>query len=210
MQIYGYPGTRSLRALWAAEEVGAAYEFTVVDLTRGEHRQAEFLSLNPAGKVPVLVEGDLVLSESAAICTYLGDRYPDAGLLPGRGAQAPMRAQCHQWCCFVIGELEQPLWTLAKHTYVLPQPQRVSAVRDTARWEFGLAAQALARALADREYMVGDRFTVADLLIANTLSWARRAHLALNDDRLERYADRLLSRPALARAREREQAAVNR
>jgi glutathione S-transferase len=204
IKIYGCPRTRSTRAVWAAEEVGIEYELIKLELMQGEHRSPEFLALNPGGKVPVLVDGDLVLSESGAIVTYLGALAPRSGLVPEGDRRR--RALYDKWCFFVIGELEQPLWTLSKHSFALPREQRVEAVLDTARWEFARAAEALSRELGDREYVTGDGFTMADILVAHTLAWAAAVKLGPEQDNLDRYAQRLLARPALARARAREDA----
>lgn len=203
LKVYGCPNTRSARVVWTLEEIGVDYDYVKVDLLKGEGRKPPYIDLNPGGKVPTLVDGDLVLSESAAICTYLGDKFPAPGLLPGPGTQA--RALCSQWCFFVIGELEQPLWTIAKHRFALPEKWRVPTVLETARWEFSVAAKVLSAGLGEREFIVGDRFTVADILVAHTLNWARSVEVPLGYERLEAYADRILARPALARARTREQ-----
>lgn len=85
--LYGCPGTRSFRAVWAMEEAGASYEYVKIDLAAGEGRRSSFRRLNPGGKVPVLAEGDFVLPESAAICTYIGDRFPDSRLTPPAGTR---------------------------------------------------------------------------------------------------------------------------
>jgi glutathione S-transferase len=82
MRLYGFGGTRSLRALWALRELDAEFEFVPVNLLAGEHRRPDFLRLNPAGKIPVLVDGDVLLTESAAIVMYLAEKYRDKGLLP--------------------------------------------------------------------------------------------------------------------------------
>ena len=116
------------------------------------------------------------------------------------------RARYNQWCYFVLSELEQPLWTMAKHRFALPERRRVPAVLATAHWEFTVAAKVLAAGLGRREFIVDDRFTAADILIAHTLAWARAFELPLEHDHLAAYAERLLARPAWARAREREQA----
>jgi glutathione S-transferase len=204
--LYAFPQTRATRAVWTLEEADLPYELVLVNLMKGEQRRAEYLALNPSGKVPTLVDGDFVLCESGAICTYLAERSPTARLAPPAGSRA--RACYDRWCFFVIGELEQPLWTIAKHTFALPEKLRVPAVIDTARQEFARATSALAQGLGDREYAVGDAFTAADIMLAHTLNWARGSQLPLGDERLEAYADRQLSRPALARARAREQAAM--
>jgi len=203
IKIFGAPTTRSSRVLWALEEIGTDYDYVKVDLMRGEGRKPPYIDLNFGGKVPTLVEGDLVLSESAAICTYLGDRFPESGLVPAVGTAE--RALYNKWCFFVIGELEQPLWTMAKHRFALPEKRRVPAVMDTALWEFSVAAKVLQVGLEEREFLVGGRFTAADILVAHTLSWAQAFKVSLEPENLQTYAQRMLERPALARAREREQ-----
>ncbi len=147
-----------------------------------------------------------MLTESGAICTYLGDRFPATGLTPQVGSRE--RARYNQWCYFVLSELEQPLWTIGKHTFALPEQRRAPVVLETARWEFSVAAKVLAEGLGRREFIVGNRFTAADILVAHTLGWAQAVKLPLEHDNLESYAARLLARPAWARAREREQAEV--
>jgi glutathione S-transferase len=205
MQVYGFPNTRSTRVTWALEEAGAEYGYTAVDLTKGEHRKPEFLKVNPGGKVPVLIDGDLVLTESAAICTYIGEKFPASGLVP---TQATDRAHYFQWCFFAMSELETPLWTMAKYTRLLPEERRIPAVAETCVWEFQRAANVLAQHMEGREYAVGDHFTAADILLGGTLNWARANKIALRSPTLEAYADRLSARPALVRAREREAKAI--
>lgn len=202
VKIYGCPRTRSTRAVWAAEEAGIDYELHKLSLMQGEHRSSEFLLLNPAGKVPVLVDGPLVLSESGAILNYIGALAPLTGLVPE--GDPPLRAIYDKWCCFVLSELEQPLWTLSKHTFALPRERRVRAVLDTARWEFARAAAVLSEGLGSRAYVAGERFTMADILVAHTLAWATAVKLPPQQPNLDDYARRMLERPALARARARE------
>ena len=147
MKLYGCPNSRSLRAAWALEEAAAEYEYVHVDLFKGAARTPEFLALNPAGKVPVLVDGELTLTESGAIIDYIGEKFPASGLAP-RNAAA--RANCLRWMFFAQTELEQPLWTIAKHRFALPKDKRIAGIEATARWEFALAAKLLDGALADR------------------------------------------------------------
>ena len=204
LTVYGCANTRSSRVLWALEEAGAEYEYVAVDLRAGAGWKPEYLALNPGGKVPTLVDGELVLTESAAICTYIGDRFPASRLTPPVGS--PERAHYDQWCYFVLSELEQPLWTMAKHLFALPERRRVPAVLDTARWEFAMAAKVLAAGLGQREFIVGDHFTAADILIGHTLTWALAFELPLEQGHLKTYVERLLARPAWARVHEREEA----
>lgn len=203
-QVYGMPRTRSTRVVWALEELEAEYEFHLVDLMKREGQSPEFLKLNPFGKIPVLIDGDLVLTESAAICTYLGDKYPQSGLVPVSGTRE--RAIYDQWSYFVMTELEQPLWTIAKHRFSLPEEKRVPAILDVALWEFQRAAAVLADYLEGREYLVGAAFTMVDILAAHSLLWARAYKLPHNCERLDRYTQQISERAAFSRAREREAA----
>lgn len=203
LKVYGCPNTRSNRVTWALEEAGAAYAYHKMDLSAGAGRAPDYLALNPGGKVPTLVDGELILTESAAICTYIGDCFPASGLTPPVGSVE--RAHYNQWCFFVMSELEQPLWTIAKHRFALPEKRRVPAIIETAHWEWGVAAKILAGGLGEREFLVGGRFTAADILAAQTLAWARAYKIPLDPAGLDAYADRLLARPALVRARSREQ-----
>ena len=107
MKLYEFGPTRSIRARWTLQELGVDFEPVTVNLTAGEHRRPEFLEINPAGKLPVLVDGDLVLTESVAITLYLAEKYPDRGLVP---ADLKQRAQVNRWLLFTATELEQPLW----------------------------------------------------------------------------------------------------
>ena len=199
MKLYGYRNGRTLRALWALEEAAVAYDFVEVDIVRGEGRSPWYLQIHPEGKVPVLVDEGAVISESAAICLHLADKYPAARLLPAPGTAA--RSQCYKWISFVLTELEPPLWAIAKHRFVLPVEQRVPAAIDTASWEFAGAARVLADGLGTRRFLTADHLTVADVLAAHTLMWARSARLRFSDDRLAHYLEGLLERPALTQAR---------
>ncbi len=203
IQLYGCPRSRSLRAVWALEEAGVQYDYRFVNLSAGEGRQPAYLALNPGGKVPLLIDGDLTLTESFAICSYVGDCHPDSGLVPPLGSTE--RAQYNRWCAFVIGELEQPLWTLGKHRFALPEKVRVPDIQATAAWEWSKAVAVLAQGLGTRDTMVGAGFTAADILVAHTLAWARAFEVPLEHSSLTDYADRVLARPACARAQAREQ-----
>ena len=205
IKIYGKPATRSTRALWALEEAGADYEFIPIDL-RGKAKQDAYLKLNPGGKIPTLVHDDLVLTESAAICTYIGDLFPDSKLVPA--GNSIDRSLYNQHCYFAMTELEQPLWSLAKHRFALPKEFRIRDMITTATYEFEKALDVFSLRLGNRKYLVDDNFTCADLITASILKWAaqggKRA-LSLRHDNIERYLDRIFDREALIRVQKREQ-----
>jgi len=133
--------------MWGLKELDADFEFVPVNLAVGEHRRPEFLRLNPAGKVPVLVDGDLVLTESAAIVMYLADKYREKQLLP---ADLNERAQAYRWTLFAVTELEQPLWRMTRHTFLYPEAKRLPQDITLAREEFTAMATILDRHMEGR------------------------------------------------------------
>jgi glutathione S-transferase len=196
MKLYEFGPTRSLRPRWMLQELGLDFEAISVDIPAHEHHKAEYLELNPAGKVPVLVDGDLVLSESAAIVLYLADRYGDHGFLPTDPRQ---RAEAYRWILFAVTELEQPLWRIARHTSLYPEQDRSPADVALARRDFLPMAAVLERHMKGRAYVVGDRVTAADFVIAYTLDWAGEAQLLDEFPTLRAYLERMYARPRAPR-----------
>ena len=166
MKLYGFPPTRSIRVLWTLRELDVEFEFVNVDPTKGEHRRPEFLAVNPAGKLPVLVDGDFILTESVAIVLYLAEKYPEKGLLPS-GVRA--RAEVYRWLLFAATELEQPLWRITRHTSLYPPEKRLAAEIPIARQDFLDMAAVLEKHMDGRQFLVGDNVTVADFVAAYTL-----------------------------------------
>lgn len=193
MELYGIASSRARRALWTLVEAGAEFSFHKVDLAAGDHLEPAFLAINPNGKVPALVDGDLTLFESAAICNYIAGKFPQARLLPQPDTKEA--ALCQQWMFWVVGELEQPLWSMGKHRFALPAEQRLVRMLEVAAFEWQRPAAVLADHLDGREYMVGESFTVADIMVAHTLNWARGFEVALGSSVAETYLDRMIARP---------------
>jgi glutathione S-transferase len=192
MKLYGFGPTRSLRALWSLRELGAEFEFEVVNLLAGEHQRPEFLRLNPAGKLPVLVDGDLVITESAAIVLYLAEKYPQSKLLP---ADLKTRAQVYRWVMFAMTELEQPLWRITRHTALLPQDERLPQDVALAREDFTRMATVFERHMAGRTFIVGDAPTAADCVTAYLMDWANEQGLLEGKPNLQAYLKRMYDRP---------------
>jgi glutathione S-transferase len=193
MKLYGFGPTRSLRALWGLRELGVDFEFVPVKLPAGENRRPDFLALNPAGKLPVLVDGDSVITESAAIVLYLAEKYPEKKLLP---ANLKERAQVYRWIMFAMTELEQPLWRIAKHTFILPEDKRLPQDVALAGEDFSAMARVLERHMEGREFIVGDRITAADCVTAYLMDWADEQHLLDGFPNLRAYLGRMYARAA--------------
>ena len=192
MKLYEFAPTRSIRARWTLQELGVDFEAVAIDLVAGENRKPEFLALNPAGKVPVLVDGDLVLTESVTIVWYLAEKYADRGLLPADLAQ---RTQVHRWLLFAVTELEQPLWRIAKHVHLYPPDQRLPAEVNNAGQDFKAMARVLDEHMRGRNYVVGDAATIADFVTAYTLDMAHEASVLGDFPQLVAYMERMYDRP---------------
>ena len=182
---------RPIRVAWMLEELGEPYEITT--MTREEGKGEEHRARHPLGRVPVLEDGGGFVFESAAICLHLADLYPDAGLAPPPGTHE--RALLYQWTIFAPAELEPPLLEAAM------QAQRDPDRAATARRRFDDAAGAVSSALDGSDYLVGGRFTVADVLVGSTVAFSERIGFA--DElpaHLRDYLARLAKRPAYQRA----------
>jgi glutathione S-transferase len=206
IKVYGFPNSRSLRITWLLEELGLDYAYQLIDFSKGDNRSPAFLAINPCGKVPVIEDDALVMFESAAIVSYLADKYSDSTLIPVGGST--QRGLFEQWSYFAACELEQPLWTIGKHKFALPADQRVKEIFPTAAWEFQKALALLSQGLGDQEYMLGDQFSAVDILIAHTLNWGVKFGQPVEQDNLNAYLKRVISRPAMAKALARETAAL--
>ena len=192
MKLYEFGPTRSTRARWTLQELGVDFESVVVDLVRGDHRRPEFLALNPAGKVPVLVDGDVVLNESVAIVLYLADKYADRGLIP---RDAAGRGEVYRWLLFAATELEQPLWRITRNTRLYPEERRQPTDVAIAGEEFQAMAAVLDAHLHGREFVAGKDVTVADFATAYTLDWGDLVGLLGRFPRLIDYMARMYARP---------------
>lgn len=192
MKLYEFGPTRSIRARWMLQELGSDFEAVTIDLQAHAHRNPEYLELNPAGKVPVLVDGDLVLTESVAIVLYLAEKYAERGFLP---ADMQLRAEAYRWILFAVTELEQPLWRIARHTTLYPRQDRLPADVPLARRDFLPMAAVLESHMQGRAYVVGDCVTAADFVVAYTLDWAGEASLLGECPALRSYVERMYARP---------------
>ncbi|HET7222176.1 MAG TPA: glutathione S-transferase family protein [Rhodanobacteraceae bacterium] len=192
MKLYGQAPSRALRVLWLLNELGIDYEQVLIDPDSEEARSPEFRALNPTGKVPVLVDGDMVLTESAAIQIYLAEKFPASGLIPGDIVE---RAQMYRWIFFLVTEIEQPLWRIARNTVIYPEEQRIPADIEIATRECKEMLAVLEKHMQRRKYLVGNRLSVADLNAAYTLDWAGFADMLGDAPALRAYVERMYARP---------------
>ena len=192
--FYTHPMSRGRIVRWMLEELGQPYLTQVLDYDT-TMKGAEYLAVNPMGKVPAIKHGDIVVTEAAAICAYLADAFPQAGLAPPLGDKA--RGPYFRWMFFAAGPMES---TIANKSlgFVVPDDRRA-----TAGWgAYEDLMTALETAVTGREFLAGDRFTAADVYFGASLGWgiqfaAIEARPALAD-----YLARVSARPAASRARE--------
>ncbi|WP_394129090.1 glutathione S-transferase family protein [Shewanella maritima] len=192
--LYGTPKSRALRVSWLLEELGVDWQFSFLNFAKGDNRSDSFLAMNPSGKMPVITDGDMVVTESAAIMRYLAERYGNGAFLPEPGTESA--AKHHQWVSFIITELEQPLWSMGKHRFALPEEQRLAEMLPVAKFEFDRAAAIAESWTPESGYILGDKVTIADILLAHTLMWATVFEQDL-PPKLTAFRDRMQLRPAL-------------
>ncbi len=179
LKIYGIARSRAFRTLWMAQELGLAYEHVPVDMADGGTRRPEFLALNPNGHIPVIDDDGFRLWESMAINLYLAKKYgsgPD-GLYPQRLED---EARAWQWSFWGMTEIERPILTALFNRALLPEDRRNAEAADEAERALAAPLKVLDGALAPAPYLLGERFTVADLNVASILSWARPAQIDLS------------------------------
>src|SRR5689334_9423574 len=154
LTLYHSTQSRSVRPRWLLEEIGAPYELVRLNLGTQENKRPEYLRINPNGTVPALVDGDHALFESAAICQYLADRFPEKRLAPPVGT--PARGLYYQWIHYAMATLEPPIVTLFLHTIRLPEPDRNPTLVAEARARLAAGLDVVEPALAGREFILGN------------------------------------------------------
>ncbi|WP_170406310.1 glutathione S-transferase family protein [Ruegeria arenilitoris] len=185
-KIYGRIQSRASRVIWLLEELGQDYEW----IDAGPH-DPRVLDLNGTGKIPVLHDGDAVISDSAAIMTYLADKHR-AFTYP---AGTPERAEQDSLLHALLEEFDAPLWLAARHMFILPKDKRVPQVVETAQWEFDRSFQHMGQRFKG-PFLQGEQMTIADILCVHCMSWAKSAGFPMNSDSLKAYGKRVRERPA--------------
>lgn len=192
-KVIGPPRTRAMRVYWMLEELRLEYDFDPA-----APRSKIVQTVNPSGKVPCLLMDGEAIIDSVAIIQFLADKHN--GLTYPAGTIE--RAQQDSFTQFCVDEVEGALWTAAKNTVIHPEALRVPAIKDTARYEFANAMKTLETRLGDKMFVMGDTFTVPDLLFGHCANWAMAAKFDLPDGPVGAYLQRVLSRDAYQRAKE--------
>jgi len=201
MKLYHQPRTRSSRVRWLLGELGIEHFVEQIDVFAGEGRKPEYQKVHPHGFVPALeVEGQ-VLIESSAICMYLADKYAEAKLAPATGTLE--RGKYYEWMVYVPATADPTCETVMFHTLFLPEDKRIPELVTRAKktWSTKIEPR-YAKALASSRYILGDRFTAADVLVASSIAWAKMAGMLSDDETLANYLDEMTKRPAFVMAHE--------
>lgn len=197
IKLYFAPRTRATRPRWILEELGVPYELVQVDLAKGEHKVPAHLRLHPLGKVPVLVDGEVTIFESAAICLYLADKFPDKKLAPAVGTDA--RAYYYQWIVFAGAQLEPPIAEYAGQMG-LPEAERNAAVLAKSKEQALAAIKAVEHGLLGKMYLVNEKFSAADIVLGSILRWADSLKLLGDAPDIQSWLYELKSRAAFKKA----------
>ncbi len=185
MKLYYNPRSRAVISKWMLDECGAEYEIVPIDFEKREHKSPDFLKINPAGKLPALVDGDAKIFEGAAICLYLADKFSEANLAPNVGA--PERGRYLSLMVYSTSQLEPAMGDAMLGGQTSPQRG----------WtDFETARNVIEGELGEGPYLFGKWFTAADVMIGSLFMWRRVFGGPPDRPKLEAYVDRLLARPA--------------
>lgn len=189
-KVVGTTNTRAFRVMWVLEELNQPYE-----LVAAAPQSEGVTTLNPSGKVPVLIDDMTPVTDSTAIIQYLADRH---GRLTYKAGTLD-RARQDSLTQFLLDEYDAILWTAARHTFILPEELRVSGIKDTLQWEFQRSQTVLKQRTGNGPFLMGETMTVPDIILTHCLSWALEANFPIMDCWLNNYWGAMCKRPAYIR-----------
>jgi glutathione S-transferase len=193
IKLYGQLRSRASRSLWALEEIGVPYELVPIDTNKGDNDKPEFLAINPNGRIPALVDGDLTLFESMAINLYLARKY-GKDLWPANEAG---EAHALQWSFWGMTEVEPFLITLLVQQVFTPEDQRRPDRVEEARQALVPRLGVLNNHLSGRPFLLGSKFTIADLNLSSVFSLAEVVKVELAPyPNIKKWVETCFSRPA--------------
>jgi glutathione S-transferase len=195
--FYGAPMSSAARTHWMLEEVGVPYEYKRISVRDGDTKKPEFLKVNPAGKIPVIQDGTVTLTESMAINFYLAEKYGKA-LMPTDPVE---RAHVYEWSFWAISNVQPLLLTILLNTMIRPEAERDTTAADAARVQIPPYLDTLNRALQGKDYLVGKQFTVADLNAASVIGLGAFVGVDLGAwPNAHAWLTRVQGRPAFAKS----------
>jgi len=202
-KLYYFPGNANLAPHMLLEEIGAPYELVLVDRDSNEHKSPQYLKLNPTGRIPVLIDGDLVLFETAAICLHLADRHPEAQLAPTLGSDE--RAEFYKWLIYLTNTLQAELITYFYPGRLADDEAAAAQVKGHAQERIsgpGGMLDIIENQLAQSGgWLLGARYSAADPYLMMLARWTRgMAHPARERSQLGRFLEAMAARPAVQRA----------
>ncbi len=189
-KVIGSLKSRTFRVLWMLEELGQPYEHVPAP-PRSEH----VVAVNPAGKVPVLIDDGAPITDSTAIIQYLADKH---GALT-RPAGSLDRARQDSLTQFLLDEFDAALWMAARHSFILPAELRQSGIKDSLKWEFQRSQKTLADRMGEGPFVMGTAMTVPDIILTHCGNWAETAKFPITEPRLAEYLAGMRQRPAFRR-----------
>ncbi|WP_066648123.1 MULTISPECIES: glutathione S-transferase family protein [Sphingomonas] len=198
LTFYTNPMSRGRIARWMLEETGADYETVVLDYA-SSMKAEDYLAINPMGKVPAIVHDGHVVTECAAICAYLADAFPDAGLAP----PVDQRAAYYRWLFFAAGPVEQAV--TMKAIAVDPPPEKSGML---GFGSFDKMVDVLEAAVSATPYVAGEAFSAADVYVGSQIAWGTQFGTLPKRDGFTAYLGRILARPAYARANAKDDALI--
>ncbi|WP_136636275.1 glutathione S-transferase family protein [Pseudooceanicola onchidii] len=196
--VIGAPRNRTFRVIWMLEELGEAY-----DRNLAKQHSPDVLEHSVIGKLPILVDQGHGISDSAAILTYLADKHGRFTAPAGTIDRAKQDAVTFQ----VLDDLESIIWIATRHGFILPEERRCADLKDSAKWEWARNLQGVEKRFKG-PFVMGDDFTLTDILLTHTLSWGMGAKFPVESDVLTDYVKRMSERPAYQRAVESEKGGV--
>lgn len=191
LKVVGSTRSRTLRVLWMLEELGQDYEHV-----SAPPRSPDVVAVNATGKVPVLVVDNTPITDSTAILTYLADAH-GALTFPAGTLE---RARQDSLTQFLLDEFDSALWMAARHSFILPEELRESAIKKSLKWEFEKSQKVLVSRMGSGPFLMGERMTVPDIILTHCGTWAQVARFPISEPALADYLGRMMQRPALQKA----------
>ena len=195
--FYGSPMSSAMRTKWMLEEVSVPYEYKKLSIREGDTKKPEYLKLNPGGKIPCIVDGNVTLTESVAINFYLAEKY-GKGLMPTEFIE---RIRALEWSLWGLSNVQPLFITILQHTMILPESERDPRAIERARGFIPGYLQFLDHSLTGKDYLIGNRFTVADLNVASVLGLAMMVGVDTSGyANVQAWLTRCQARPSFAKS----------